>query len=283
MPITIDIKPQQLISLPTGLHRFVKEKRNCVLLLERLGTGFELPLPEYKLIDMLGKGTAKIIDITEDQTAEEARQGPDLDNGDPSKRRPGPADNADFGPGEAWQEGDDPEQAKLMPEGRRALALQFYTQKWDATKNGSLGEIGLQALITANRISVQRRPDASLCRTVQQSSKPTRPPLQARRHPQAGGVRVSTCASPYRPEDRFLQAGRRQPGGADGAAGISDGFYFGKGEDSPDGLPVRDGGRSDLPGSARDLLLGRAGHALQQFRDALVGCRCNKVRSHGTL
>jgi len=192
MPITIDIKPQQLISLPTGLHRFVKEKRNCVLLLERLGTGLELPLPEYKLIDMLGKGTAKIIDITEDQTAEEARQGPDLDNGDPSKRRPGPADNADFGPGEAWQEGDDPEQAKLMPEGRRALALQFYTQKWDATKNGSLGEIGLQALITANRIDAItlgfERPDgqggyrvqpARLKHVIKNCGRPGERPLRA--------------------------------------------------------------------------------------------------------
>jgi putative transposase len=156
MPITLDIKPQQLVSLPTGLYRFTKEKRNCVLLLERLGTGFELPMPEHKLVDMLGMGKAKIIDITEDQTAEEARQGPELDDGDPSKRRPGAADNADFGPGEAWQEGDDPAQAKLTPEGQRALAFQFYTQKWDETKNGSLGNVGLQIHINEWRpIAIQ--------------------------------------------------------------------------------------------------------------------------------
>jgi putative transposase len=156
MPITIDIKARQLISLPTGLHRFVKERRNNVLLLERLGTGLELPMPEYRLVDMLGMGTAKIIDITEDQTAEEARQGPELDDGDPSKRRPGPADNAEFGPGEAWQEGDDPAQAKLTPEGQRALAFQFYTQKWDELKNGSLGNVGLQSHINEWRpIAIQ--------------------------------------------------------------------------------------------------------------------------------
>jgi len=45
------------ISLPTGLHRFVKERRNNVLLLERLGTGLELPMPEYKLIDVSGPST----------------------------------------------------------------------------------------------------------------------------------------------------------------------------------------------------------------------------------
>jgi hypothetical protein len=80
MPITLKIKPNQVISLPTGLYRFVQEKPHCVLLLEKTDTGLEIRLPEYKLVDMLGRAKAKIVDFFKDG-------------------EPVPEQNADFGPG----------------------------------------------------------------------------------------------------------------------------------------------------------------------------------------
>lgn len=127
MPITLDIKKDSLLSLPTGLYRFKSEKPNNILLLEKEDTGLELRLPEYTLVDMLGRGKAKVIDF--------------FTNGEL-----GPEQTAAFGPGEDWID-EDKETAKLTDEGRRALALQFYTIKWDESADRSLGDIGLARLI----------------------------------------------------------------------------------------------------------------------------------------
>jgi putative transposase len=127
MAITLDLKKDQLIDLPNGLFRFVQEKPHNVLLLEKEDTGLEIRLPEYKLVDMLGRGKAKLVDFFKDG-------------------EPGPETNADFGPGEAWTEEDDAN-AKATEEGRHALVLQFLTKKWDESSDHPLGDEGLRKLI----------------------------------------------------------------------------------------------------------------------------------------
>jgi putative transposase len=137
MTLTIDIKQGQLVSFPTGLYEFKQEKRNNVLLFEREDTGLELRMPEHRFVDLHSKGKAKLIEFrSSDQTQR--------------------LDNAEFGPNELLTDEDDPAKAKLTREGRRCLALQFYTRKWDELGCASKGMKGLQALIAKWRpVAVQ--------------------------------------------------------------------------------------------------------------------------------
>ncbi|BBO14792.1 DDE-type integrase/transposase/recombinase [Bradyrhizobium sp. TM102] len=128
MTLTIDIKQGQLVQLPTGLYEFKQEKRNNVLLFEREDTGLELRMPEHRFVDLHSKGKAKLIEF---RSSNETQR----------------LDNAEFAPGELWTDEDDPKRAKLTWEGRRSLALQFYTRKWDELGRAPKGDKGLQALI----------------------------------------------------------------------------------------------------------------------------------------
>jgi putative transposase len=128
MPLTIDIKQGQLVQLPTGLYEFKQEKRNNVLLFEREDTGLELRMPEHRFVDLHSKGKAKLIEF---RSSDETQR----------------LDNPEFGPNELWTDEDDPKRAKLTREGRRSLALQFYTRKWDELGRTPKGDKGLQALI----------------------------------------------------------------------------------------------------------------------------------------
>ena len=123
MPIDLDLNQGSIIKLPTGLYRFCEERPHRILLLQREGTGLDLPMPEHKLeIEMLGEGKAEIIDFMS------VWQG----------RKTRPNDSAEFGPDEEWaDEEDEAGEARkrsrkvLSPEVRRARALQFYTRKYD--------------------------------------------------------------------------------------------------------------------------------------------------------
>jgi putative transposase len=142
MTITLDLKKNALLSLPNGLFRFIKEKPHNVLLLEKEDTGLEMRLPEHMLVDMLGRGKAKVVDFF--RTGE-----------------PGPEQNAEFGPGEAWTD-EDKDTAKLTKEGRGALALQFYTIKWDESGDRPLGDKGLRELLAKWRpVAVQMQLDSN--------------------------------------------------------------------------------------------------------------------------
>jgi putative transposase len=123
---TIDIKAGDLIQHPKGLCRFVEWHDHNVMIFRPLAGGKTLPVPEHKFIEMHGRREIRLIE----QDA----------NGKPIQVR-------EFGPGEAWTDPDDPAKAKLTEEGRRALALQFYTKKWDEAGHRPVGDKGLQALI----------------------------------------------------------------------------------------------------------------------------------------
>jgi putative transposase len=135
MAITLQLKQNQTIELPTGLYRFVQERPGDILLLQREDTGLDLPVREDRLISMLGAGKARIIDFC--ATPDHAG-------------KTGPNDNGEFGPNEVWIDEDDPD-AGLTAEGQRALALQFYARKWDDEPHRSLGEKSLQELINTWR------------------------------------------------------------------------------------------------------------------------------------
>lgn len=148
MPIDLELNQGSIIKLPTGLYRFCEERPHKILLLQREGTGLDLPMPEHKLVSMLGEGKAEIIDF--------------MSAGEDEK--PLPTDSADFGPGEEWAEKEDDADAKkdaepktFSPEVRRARALQFYTRKYDEAGRGRLGKKGLQKLIDLWRpIAIQK-------------------------------------------------------------------------------------------------------------------------------
>lgn len=128
MTLTIDIKQGQLVQLPTGLYEFKQEKRNNVLLFEREDTGLELRMPEHRFVDLHSRGKAKLIEF---RSSDETQR----------------LDNAEFAPNELWTDEDDPKRATLTREGRRSLALQFYTRKWDELGRAPKGDKGLQSLI----------------------------------------------------------------------------------------------------------------------------------------
>lgn len=131
MPITVNIKPNQTFHIHgKGLYRFVEEDSHNVLVFHRSGTNHELRMPEHEFVARHGKRELTKISIGADGQIVKFNE---------------------FGPGEAWTDTEDPEKAKLTPEGKRALALQFYTVKWDKEDEGPLGNTGLQKLIVRYR------------------------------------------------------------------------------------------------------------------------------------
>jgi putative transposase len=123
---SLDIKKGALIQHPKGLCRFVRWKAFNVLVFETEHGGEEVKLPEHKFNEMHALRQIRLVEQDADGNPIEIRE---------------------FGPDECWTDSGDPEQAKLTPEGRGALARQFYTRKWDEEGNGSLGDVGLQKLI----------------------------------------------------------------------------------------------------------------------------------------
>lgn len=110
-----------------GLLRFDGWKAFNVMVFKKVADGDEVKVPEHKFNEMHALGRIRLIEQDKDGNPIEIRE---------------------FGPDECWTDSDDPEKAKLTPDGRQALARQFYTKKWDEEGNGSLGDAGLQELIT---------------------------------------------------------------------------------------------------------------------------------------
>jgi putative transposase len=127
---SLAIKKGDLIQHPKGLCRFDRWKAFNVLIFHTVEGGAEVKLLEHKFCEMHALGEIRLIE-------QDAK-------GNPIEIR-------EFGPDECWTDSSDPEQAKLTQEGREALARQFYTKKWDEEGNGSLGDAGLQELITSWR------------------------------------------------------------------------------------------------------------------------------------
>jgi len=127
---TIDVKKGDLFQHPTkGLIRFDRWENHNVMMFKPSGAK-EFPLLEHKFVEMHGRGEIRLVQQDAD--------------GNPIQLR-------EFGPGEGWTDPDDTEEkqeAKSTAEGRRALAFQFYTKKWDEEGGGPLGDIGLQNLIS---------------------------------------------------------------------------------------------------------------------------------------
>src|SRR5262249_53864306 len=109
-----------------GLCRFDRWKAFNVLVFHTVDGGGEVKLPEHKFCEMHALRQIRLIEQDRDGNPIELRE---------------------FGPDECWTESDDPAQAKLTPEGRKALARHFYTVKWDQEGHGSLGDVGLQRII----------------------------------------------------------------------------------------------------------------------------------------
>ncbi|MDH2386398.1 transposase family protein [Bradyrhizobium sp. CER78] len=124
---SLDIKKGTLIHHQSkGLCRFVRWKAFNVMVFETVAGRDEVKLPEHKFCEMHALRQIRLIEQDADGNPIEIRE---------------------FGPDECWTDSNDPEQVKLTPEGRKALARQFYTKKWDEEGNGSLGDRGLQKLI----------------------------------------------------------------------------------------------------------------------------------------
>ncbi|MBR0793056.1 DDE-type integrase/transposase/recombinase [Bradyrhizobium manausense] len=134
---TLDIDPGILIQHDAkGLIRFLRWDKNNVMVFKPLKGGKEISIPEHDFVETHGRRRLRLIE----QDGE----------GNPIQLR-------EFGPGEDWTEEDDPEQAKLTEEGRRALALQFYVQKADEAGSVSLGDKGLQEFINLWRpVAIQK-------------------------------------------------------------------------------------------------------------------------------
>lgn len=124
---SLDIKKGALIQhFEKGLCRFDRWKAFNVMVFESVAGGDQIKLPEHKFCEL--HALRKIHQVEQDA------------DGNPIEMR-------EFGPDECWTDSEDPKQAKLTSEGRKALARQFYTKKWDEEGNGSLGNVGLQKLI----------------------------------------------------------------------------------------------------------------------------------------
>jgi putative transposase len=124
---TIDIKKGDLIQHhPKGLCRFDRWMAFNVMVFETVAGGVQIKLPEHKFCEMHALREIRLVEQDRDGNPVEIRE---------------------FGPDELWTDSGDPEQAKLTIEGRKALARQFYTRKWDEEGNGSRGDVGLQELI----------------------------------------------------------------------------------------------------------------------------------------
>lgn len=119
-----------------GLISFLRWENNNVMIFKPLAGGKEVPILEHEFVEAHGRGKLRLVE-----------QDPD---GNPIQLR-------EFGPGEGWTDDEDPEQANLTDEGRRALALQFYVRKFDEAGNVTLGDRGLQKFINLWRpVAIQQ-------------------------------------------------------------------------------------------------------------------------------
>jgi putative transposase len=125
---SLDIKKGQMIQhFEKGLCRFDRWKAFNVLVFHTVDGGDEVKLPEHTFCELHALRKIRLVEQDKDGNPIETRE---------------------FGPDECWTDSDNPEKAKLTSEGRKALARQFYTKKWDEEGNGSLGDVGLQELIS---------------------------------------------------------------------------------------------------------------------------------------
>ena len=125
---SLDIKKGQLIQhFEKGLCRFDRWKAFNVLVFHTVDGGGEVKLPEHTFGELHALRKIRLVEQDKDGN---------------------PIETHEFGPDECWTDSDNPEKAKLTSEGRKALARQFYTKKWDEEGNGSLGDVGLQGLIS---------------------------------------------------------------------------------------------------------------------------------------
>jgi putative transposase len=124
---SLDIKKGQLIQhFEKGLCRFDRWKAFNVLVFHTVDGGGEVKLPEHAFCELHALRKIRLIEQDKDGNPIEIRE---------------------FGPDECWTDSDDPAKTALTPEGRKALARQFYTVKADEEGLWS-GGAGLQDLIT---------------------------------------------------------------------------------------------------------------------------------------
>src|ERR1700730_12042423 len=121
---SLDIKKGQMIQhFEKGLCRFDRWKAFNVLGFPTVDGGDEVKLPEHTFRELHALRKIRLVEQDKDGNPIETRE---------------------FGPDECWTDSDNPEKANLTSEGRKALARQFYTKKWDEEGNGPLGDVGLQ-------------------------------------------------------------------------------------------------------------------------------------------
>ena len=99
---TLNLKPGDIYDFPDGRFRFLEEWADDGTLWFIKSTGARLPMTEVELVDMLGAGEAKKVDIFK------------RSDGRPKSTN----DLGDFGPGE-----------EFSPEAIRARTLQFFVRQ----------------------------------------------------------------------------------------------------------------------------------------------------------
>lgn len=133
---TLHLKKGDLIQhAAKGLIRFDCWKAANVMVFHTVTGGDEVKLPEHKFCEMHALREIRLIEQDKDGN---------------------PIEIHEFGPEEAWTDADEVDKAKLTPQMRRALAFQLCTKAWDQDGNGSLGDTGLQSLITSCRKKMRR-------------------------------------------------------------------------------------------------------------------------------
>ena len=155
---TLDLKIGDIFDLPDGRFRFHEEWDDETLWFLKEKTGKRLPLSENELVEMLGEGLARKVDIFR------------RSDGLPKAAN----ELGDFGPDE-----------EFSPEAIRARTLQFYVRQWDGTPGASAGRAGLQAFIDGIRTDACKkglthvvRPD-SLYSAIVNCGEPGKRPLSA--------------------------------------------------------------------------------------------------------
>ncbi|ABE62188.1 Integrase, catalytic region [Nitrobacter hamburgensis X14] len=121
---TLDLEQGDIFELPHGRYRFHEEWDDETLWFLKEKTGHRLPLSESKLVEMLGAGQARRIDVFR------------CANGSVKSS----SERGEFGPDE-----EDSEDLK------RARALQFFARRWDDTLGASLGRAGLREFIKEHK------------------------------------------------------------------------------------------------------------------------------------